>query len=378
MSHKLDKNRIVLSVTNDMVIDQRVHRIATTLAENGADVLVVGRKINIFPDFSDRTYKVKLLELPFKKGFLFYLTYNIWLFFFLLFKKIDGLVSNDLDTLPANYLVAKIRRVTLFFDSHEYFPEVPEVIHRKSVQRIWLAIEKLMVPVSDYRYTVCQSIANLYAQKYGLQFEVVRNLPNRKNNNIENKLLINSSNKKVILYQGALNVGRGIELMMDVVKYLDNVVLYIAGSGPIEIALRQKASDPELVGKVKVLGRIPLNELHNYTQMADLGFSLEENLGLNYYYALPNKLFDYIQAGIPVITSDFPEMKAVVENYNVGITTNERDPEKLAVVIKEMLFNDDKTSQWKLNAAIAANELCWEKERCRLISIYQKAGIIAY
>jgi glycosyltransferase involved in cell wall biosynthesis len=367
--------KIILSVTNDMVIDQRVHRIATTLVENGVDVLVVGRKMFITPDFSDRIYKVKLLKLPFKKGFQFYLTYNIWLFFFLLFKRLDALVANDLDTLPANYFASKIKRVPLIFDSHEYFPEVPEVVKRRGVKRVWLAIEKWMVPYAKYRYTVCKSIAELYKEKYNLQFEVVRNLPFKKDINIVFESISNLSNKKIIIYQGAINVGRGIELMMDTIKYLDNVELKIAGTGPMDSAIRQKATEPELEDKVQILGRLPFKELHKYTVSADLGFSLEENLGLNYFFALPNKLFDYIQAGIPVITSDFPEMKAIVEKYNIGITTNERDPMKLAIVINEMLNNTEQMSTWKENAKIASEELCWEKEREVLITIYQNAGL---
>lgn len=368
--------KVILSVTNDMVIDQRVHRIATTLAENGVYVLVMGRKLKANPDFSDRKYKVRLLKLPFNKGFLFYLTYNIWLFWYLLLSKFDALVANDLDSLPANYLAAKCRRKTLIFDSHEYFPEVPEVIHRKTVQRVWLLVEKWMVPGSKYRYTVCQSIADLYKEKYGLQFDVVRNLPLSKNVAETIESVEKVGEIKTIIYQGALNVGRGIELMINVMKHLDNTVLIIIGGGPIEEALRQKASSPELINKVKVLGRMPFSELHAYTSKADLGFSLEENLGLNYYFALPNKLFDYIQAGIPVITSDFPEMKAIVEGYNIGQTTAERNPERLALLINQMLNDEPQRLIWKENARRAADELCWEKEREILLKIYRSAGII--
>jgi len=165
--------KVFLSVTNDVITDQRVHRIAVTLCEFGYDVEVVGRDLGVKFNFNQRPYKIKLLKLPFRKGFLFYAFYNLSLFFYLLFKKANILVSNDLDTLPANYLVSHIRGITLVFDSHEYFPEVPELIDRKFVKNFWIFIEKIFVKRVKYCYIVCDSIDNLYKNKYNAHFEVI-------------------------------------------------------------------------------------------------------------------------------------------------------------------------------------------------------------
>jgi glycosyltransferase involved in cell wall biosynthesis len=368
--------RIIISVTNDLVADQRVHRVACTLQEEGATVLLVGRLLSKSKPITGRAYSTHRMKLPFNKGLFFYACYNLWLFFFLLFNKADGLVSNDLDTLPANFLAAKIKRVPLVFDSHEYFPEVPELLDRPKIKAFWLNIEKLFLPKIKSGYTVCGSIAKIYMEKYGVQMDVVRNLPFRKRSGIVSTNLKNGSEKKIIIYQGTLNVGRGIELMMDAVQFLDNVVFVIAGDGDIAEKLREKVRNQKLGEKVIFLERMPLDELHQYTVQAELGMSLEENLGLNYYYALPNKLFDYIQAGVPVVVSDFPEMAKVVRDYNIGMAVNDRNPENFAAILNEMLTNEELRSTWKHNLVNASNELCWEREKDVLIDIYRRAGLL--
>jgi glycosyltransferase involved in cell wall biosynthesis len=370
-------SRIIISVTNDLIADQRVNRVAVTLSEAGANVLLVGCLQKNSPPLDKRIYKMHRMKIPFTKGFLFYASFNIWLFFYLIFNKADGLVANDLDSLPANYYASKLKRIPIIFDSHEYLPEVPEVIHRKRVQAVWLKIEKLMVPKINYCYTVCGSIANIYKEKYGIYFSLVRNLPFKKSNIHVNDLpALNPNGEKIIFYQGALNIGRGIELVMDSMKYLNNTILVIAGKGVITKQLELKVRQDGLESKVKFLGRLPLNELHSFTIQAHLGFSLEENLGLNYYYALPNKLFDYIQAGIPVITSDFPEMAAIVNEYNIGQTTLERDPQKLAFIMNNMLTNEDLRIVWKENLKKAADTLCWENEKNVLLNVYKAANLL--
>ena len=368
--------RIIISVTNDLVSDQRVNRVASTLSSEGLDVLLVGRILPKSPALDKRPYAMHRMKVPFTKGFLFYASYNIWLFFFLLFNKSHALLANDLDTLPANFLVSKIKRILLIFDSHEYFPEAPELISKPKVKKVWERIEKVFVPKIKFGYTVCNSISDIYRNKYGVTLDVVRNLPFRNTETVLKKSLEESTDKHVIIYQGAINLARGIEMVMEAMKFIDNTILMIAGDGDIMESLVRKSKEKGLEGKIIFLGRLPMAKLKQYTAKADLGFSLEENLGLNYYFALPNKLFDYIQAGIPVITSDFPEMAKIVNTYNIGKTSNERDPEKLAKILSEMLKNKELRNIWKTNLEKAASELCWENEKHILIGIYKRAGIL--
>lgn len=364
--------KVYISVTNDIVTDQRVNKIALSLQKLRAEIIIVGRKIKRKTIITGIPDKHKLLRLLFNKGPLFYAEYNIRLFFFLLFKKVDLLVANDLDTLPANYLVSRIRKKRLVYDSHEYFTEVPELVGRGFVRRVWSGIEKRILPKIKYSYTVCESIARIYSEKYNIDMHVVRNLPLYIRELPKPGINIRQANEKIIIYQGSLNLARGLELAIQAMKFTDNAKLVIIGDGDITADLQQLADKYELHNKVLFYGRMPYDELMAYTAQADLGISLEEKKGLNYYYALPNKLFDYIQARIPVLVSDFPEMAKIVNDYGIGFTVNTSDPRQLSSVFKEMTENQDKRKIWKQNLEKAAEKLCWEKEEKRLLEIYSK------
>lgn len=357
--------RIVIAVTNDLVTDQRVNRISNTLMKNGYDIQLVGRELQHSASLH-LNVKLKRFKLLFNSGALFYANYNCRLFIYLIFNKFDIVLSNDLDTLPASFLASKLKGKQLVYDSHEYFTEVPELVGRKFQQNTWKRIEKSMVPKIKYAYTVCQSIADTYKELYKTHFEVIRNLPDQKIKTIKSE----SAKEKIVIYQGALNLGRGIELMIQAMAHLNNTSLWIAGAGDIEQDLKQLVDSLGLNTKVKFLGRIPFSELHEYTQQASLGLSLEENIGLNYYFALPNKLFDYIQAKIPVLVSDLPEMRNVVTEYKVGDILLERTPNALATKIESILTDSDSRVKWDQYLEKAAEELVWENEQKRLVSLF--------
>jgi glycosyltransferase involved in cell wall biosynthesis len=181
-----------------------------------------------------------------------------------------------------------------------------------------------------------------------------------------------TGNKKVIIYQGALNIGRGIENVISAMKYLDDAIFLIVGKGDITEKLMKIAENESVSDRVVFIGRVPIEELYFYTKCAHLGISLEENLGLNYYYALPNKIFDYIQAGVPVLVSDFPEMRKIVEEHKVGYCTLERDAKKLAIIISEILANEEEYTKLKERVKVAAQQLNWETEEKKLMEVFEK------
>ena len=153
--------KIIFSVINDYVGDQRIQRIAGYLHEQGHEIEIVGR---ILPDslpVNHFLYKVTRLNLFFIKGKFFYLEFTIRLFCYLLFQKTEILVANDLDTLLPNFLISRFKKKKLIYDSHEYFTQVPELIHRPATQKIWLAIERFIFPKLKYVYTVNASIATI-------------------------------------------------------------------------------------------------------------------------------------------------------------------------------------------------------------------------
>ena len=323
------------------------------------------------PEMPQRDYATHRIKLIFDSGFLFYAELNFRLFFYLLFKRSDALLANDLDTLLPNYLISKLRSSTLFYDSHEYFTEVPELINRPSVQRIWKRIESAIVPKLTHMYTVNDSIAGLYQKAYGLQVKVVRNVPFRYTpSKISRSDLGLPSDKRIVIVQGAgINIDRGTEEAMEAILLVDNVMLLIAGSGDVIPILKKRAEAPEFHGNVLFFDRQPYNKLMACTAVCDLGLSLDKNTNLNYYYSLPNKLFDYIQAGIPVLASDLPEVSNIVLTHKVGEVTASHDPKTLAKMITHLL--DEKFNQeYKANCLKAAETLCWENERNTLLEIF--------
>lgn len=366
----MNKQRVIISVTNDLVTDQRVNRVCGSLLHLNYDVLLVGRQLkNSLP--IDRKYQTKRFNLWFNKGFLFYANYNIRLFWLLLFSKSTLLWSNDLDSLPANFIVSKLKGIKLVYDSHEYFTEVPELVKRPKVQKIWQTIEQWIFPKLKNVITVSNQIAIDYNKKYKVNITVIRNLPIKTKDFYEVKN-IRKGGSKLIIYQGWVNVNRGIEHLVEAMQYIKNANLCIIGDGDIFNEIVAKILKLNLQDKITMLGKIPFEQLPNYTHQADLGVSLEENVGLNYKYALPNKLFDYINAGVPVLTSNLPEMEAIVSKYNVGETIAEITPKAIAEKINE-LFNDKETLAFYSKKCLQAKEeLCWENEEQKLYEFIKK------
>ena len=356
--------KIIVTVTNDLSTDQRVDKVCTTLLNDGYRVLLIGRKLkNSIP--ISRDYKTKRIQLLFNQGFLFYAEFNFRIFLLLFFSKKDILLSNDLDSLFANYAVSVLQNKKLVYDSHELFPEIPELVHRPFVKKFWTSLEKLVLPKLKNTYTVCKSIADYYNERYATNFKIVRNLPTLKKVEV-GKLPFSTDGKKIIIYQGALNIGRGLELMIDAMEYLENYLLIIAGNGDIYTDLKERSKNKSVQDKVHFLGKLLPSELQKITPLADIGLSLEEDLGLNYRYALPNKIFDYIQAEIPILVSDLPEMKQIVIKYKVGEIIQLRTPQGLAAQIQKMLKNEYSESILK-----AKQELTWDHEKITLQNIFK-------
>jgi len=357
---KKNHKKIIVSVTSDLVSDNRVHKVCTTLHNMGFEVLLVGRKLPESLPVDVRQYAVKRFGLLFHKGPQFYAAYNFRLFLFLLFSNFDILLSNDLDTLSANFIVSKIKNKPLVYDSHEYFTEVPELINRPQIKKVWEWLEKKMIPDIKYAFTVCNSIARIYEEKYGTPFRVVRNLPVAGSFKPQTEKVANR--QKIILYQGAVNIGRGLEQAILAMHFIENAKLIIAGGGDIKAVLEKLVIKETLQNKVEFTGRLPLKELTKLTLKADLGLSIEEDLGLNYRFALPNKLFDYIQAQVPVVITNLPEMVAIVNQYQIGEITESLEPRHLAEKITDALNNQEKRKIWQSNLQLAAKELTWENE----------------
>lgn len=361
--------RVIVSVTNDLVTDQRVDKTCETLKNLGFDVLLIGR---LLPDSLPihRDYQTKRFRLLFRKKAFFYAEFNFRLFLYLLFHKANLLISNDIDTALANRWIQKIKKIPLIIDCHEYFTGVPELVGREKTIKTWKRIERKTLPKANEVITVNQSLANLFKDEYNINVHVVRNVP--ANHSFTNRTTKPIFDFKYIIYQGAVNVDRGLEEMIEAMQFIENHKLVIAGKGDILESLKNHTSSLEWKDKIVFLGAIKPNELKNYTQQAELGLSLEKDTCINYKYCLPNKLFDYIQAGIPVLTSDLPEMKIIVDQYQIGETILSHQPKDIADAIKKILSNKVQYDIYCNNCVEASKNLSWEYESKILETIFAK------
>ncbi len=372
--------RILISVTSDLTTDQRINRTATTLKEAGYRVLVIGRVLKTSTEATPKRYRTLRFKLWAEKGPLFYALYNIRLFWFLLWHHADILVSNDLDTLPANFLAAKIKKIPLVYDSHEYFTGVPELSNRPKIQRIWKKIESYCLPKVDYAITVNESIAQLFKEEYNKDFNVIRNVP------LITKPFLNEReslrrelglplNKKILILQGAgINIDRGAEELVAAMSYLPNYLLLIVGGGDVIGDLRKIVSEKNLKERILFIAKQPIEILRKYTAASNLGVTLDKANNINYKLSLPNKLFDYIHAGVPVLSSDLPELKRIIVGYDIGKISPNHDPKNISKVIEEMFSSEEQIKKWEANTVIAAKDLNWDKEKERLLSIFKKIG----
>ncbi len=368
--------KVIVSVINDLATDQRVKKACGTLSEMGFKILLVGRQLRNSPDMDSRPYKVKRMKLLFNKGPFFYLEYQIRLFFFLLFHKADILYSNDLDTLLSNYLISKIKKLSLIYDSHEYFTGVPELVSHPVKRGVWKKIEKSIFPHLKYVFTVSDSIAHLYESEYGILPQVIRNVPktNHVNYALGRATLGLPEEKRIIILQGSgINVQRGSEELVEAMQFApETMLLLIVGGGDVIEILKQKVSDLNLEQKVIFKPRLHYEKLMQFTAAADLGVSLDKDTNINYRYSLPNKIFDYIHAGIPVLVSELVEIKKLVEKYEVGDIATSHDPQKIAEKITQMFNQPEQMKKWRENTLKARKELNWELESRAIQKVFRQ------
>jgi glycosyltransferase involved in cell wall biosynthesis len=361
------KKQIVFTVSNDVRYDRRMQRICTSLANSGYDVTLIGRRLKDSPELPEFNFKVRRVSLWFASGKLFYLEMNLVYFFLLLFSSYDIYSAVDIDTGMAVWLAAKIKGKATVLDAHEYFPEVPEVERRPLVQAMWRRVDKFLIPRFDLVYTVSYSIAQIYSDQFKRPVEVIRNMPNTVKADIPGW----EERKPWILYQGAVNEGRGLEQAIMAMMLLEGKLL-IAGEGDISDLLKENVVSLGLGDKVEFLGWVEPENLADLTLRCRVGLNLLEARSKSYFYSLANKAFDYIQAGLPAIHMNFPEYQALNQDCEVSLLCDDLKADSLSEQIDSLLNDRNEWERLHSYCLKAKKTLNWENESKRLLKLYDE------
>ncbi len=356
--------RIICTVTNDLTHDQRMNRICTTLQEAGHEVSLVGRELPDSAPLRERSYRQHRIRCRYHTGKRFYAEFNFRVWRELRSWNYDVICAVDLDTLLPAYFLTR-GRARLVYDAHEWFSETPEVVIRPVVRRAWRTLGRTLVPRADARYTVASVLARKLEEDYGVPFDVVRNLPFRKQ--------IPKTEKAggVILYQGMLNPGRGVDTAIEALSLLSWARLWIVGDGPERPALEALAQRFGVADQVWFAGFVSPDKLPELTHRAWLGINLLAGDSPNYYYSLANKALDYVQASLPSIQMDYPEYRAINEEHHCFQLLPTLSAAALAALLVVLQEDTARYAALRSGCELAADVLCWEAEAPKLLAIYR-------
>ncbi|MEP7110031.1 MAG: glycosyltransferase [Ferruginibacter sp.] len=358
--------QLLFTVTNDLVYDQRMIRICTSLTSAGYKVTLVGTKNKSSPALMNTIYRQIRLSTWFKKGPGFYAEYSCRLVLFLLFTKADLYCCIDLDTIVPVWLVSILKDKQRVYDAHEYFSQQKEILTRPRIYKIWHWIERKFVPHFPNGYTVGQRIAAEFSQIYKVEYGIIRNVPL-----LKQLKSLTIHRERYILYQGAVNEARGLEYLIPAMCGVDATLL-IYGDGNYIDQTKNIIKSNNLTNKVFLKGKVLPGELDSITARAYIGVNLVENTGLNQYYSLANKFFDYIHHLVPQLTMDFPEYKNVNEEFEVAVLVQNLDARTIAGGLNQLLNDEELYERLQQNCIKARAKLNWQEEEKKLLLFYSK------
>lgn len=377
------KKKIYFTVTNDLVYDQRMQRICSSMTKAGYEVTLVGRKMPDSPPLSKQLYKQVRITCRYHKGKLFYLEYNYRLFRFLMNQEMDAVCAIDLDTLLPVYRVSIKRNLPRMYDAHEYFTEMIEVKSRPHIYWLWKNLEKRLLPKFPHGYTVGSAIAAELKALYGVSYALVRNMPHftapvdaakgmpKKVQEILSAFdKITGKHLPIILYQGAINRGRALPELLEAMHKVEGRLL-LAGTGNLNKEVAQLIIDRNLSQKVWMCGNVTPHDLKYLTATCYAGITIFDALSKNQYFSLGNKFFDYIMANKPQVCVNYPEYAAILKQYPVAISMEDIRPVSIAQSLNKLLNDPVVYQTLESNCKVAAKDLNWENEEKTLLNCWE-------
>lgn len=370
--------KVVSIVLNNFKNDSRVIKENISLQNAGYDVKVVALHEEPLKEFDEvqkiSVHRVKLKSRGWSKNkAVQLLKYAEFIYRVVkLYKKSDIIHCNDLNALPVGVMIKKLfnRDVKIVYDAHEYETELNGLVGIQKKLIKWL--EKILIKHADKVITVSDTIADEYVKLYGIEKpSLVLNTPAHKKikkQNIFRETFGIKEDQTIFLYQGGLSRGRGIEILLETFKSLEevsSVVIVFMGDGPLEKLVLEASKEYQNIYFHKAVSP---NVLLSFTSSADFGISTIEDSCLSYRYCLPNKMFEYIMAELPVIVSNLFEMKRLVEKNNIGVVAEENTPNGLKKAMEEAIELDKE--ELKTNIYKVKSIYNWEEQEKVLLKVY--------
>ena len=367
---------ICMVVFSDLNFDYRVYREATSLHQAGHCISIVA------PEFGTASLQgwddFEIHQIPLDPARSLRLLYPLFWHRshrHLRALRADAYHAHDLDTLWPAARAARSGNVPLIYDSHEFWTEQSSLVQRPSIRAFWAHLEQRLVKQADRTISVSASIAQALQERYQLEkVTVLRNLPLYRAPVESQRIHVEldlGPDRKILLYQGGFLTENGLAEQIETMADLDDAMAFVLiGDGPCEAALKAQVLQAGLQEKVYFIPRVPFRQLHSYTCAADVGLCLIKGTGKSFYYSMPNKLFEYMMAGLPVLASDFPEMRAVIQDSGAGEVVDPQDVPAIRGCIRDLLGDPARIQAYSKAALQAAHRYNWEQEACKLTRLY--------
>ena len=284
----------------------------------------------------------------------------------------DALHAHDLNTLPVAAALARRLRLPLTYDAHELYPEMSTLSAREAA--VWRRLERRLAGRADHVVTVCDSIAAELQRRYAVaRPTVLLNCPATNGNGefVSHTETNSPDGEPVVLYQGGFSPNRGLETLVRAAGELERGRVVLMGWGRLEDELRALIARERLGERVRIAPPVPPAEVVAAAAGASVGVIPYEPVGLNNTYTTPNKLFDYMAAGLPVVASRLPELVRFVEGGELGLTFEPGDPAALAAALNELLADPARRERMRERARESARRYTWERESRKLLALYE-------